>query len=290
MRCESAAVKEDYRPFVGSEAIELGRLSRHQLRRYYRPIMPNIYLDKRANPSLHQRTLAAHLWSRGDAVVAGLAAAAMHRTKWIDDDTPVELICANARSPGGVITRKEVLLDKEIQQMRGLRLTTPERTAFDLGRRGAMDDAIARLDSLVRATDLKLSDVEELATRHRHTRGLRQLEEVLTLVDPGAESPRETWLRLLLIRDGYPPPETQIPLISLDSSRRYYLDMGWRELLLAVEYDGDQHRTDRTRFAYEIERAEDIRELGWLVIRVAARNHPAEVLRRVRRAWDSRTC
>ena len=60
--------------------------------------------------------------------------------------------------------------------------------------------------------------------------------------------------------------------------------------MLAVEYEGDHHRTDRVRFAYEIERAEDIREVGWLVVRVAARNHPAEILRRVQRAWDCRAC
>lgn len=279
---------EDFQPFIGSDAMALGRLSRHELRRHYRPIMPNIYLDKRIHPSLRQRVNAAHLWSRGEAVVSGLAASALHGAKWIDDDTPVELIWPNARPPKGVITRKELLLENEFQERDGLVVTTPERTAFDLGRRGRLDDAVARLDALARATQLKAVDVEYLAAAHRHTRGLRQLEEALGLVDAGAESPRETWLRLMLIRDGYPRPETQIPVLSPDGSRRYYLDMGWRKLMLAVEYEGDHHRTTREIFAYEIERAEDIRDVGWLVVRVAARNHPAEVLRRVRRAWDSR--
>jgi hypothetical protein len=279
---------EELEPFIGSEALASGRLSRHELRRYHRPIMPNVYLDKRVEPSLQKRIVAAHMWSRGKAVVAGLAASAVHGAKWIDDDTPVELICANARSPGGVVTRKELLLENEIQQIRGMTFTSPERTAFDLGRRGRIDDAVARLDALARATHLKVPEIEELAARHRHTRGLRQLERALALVDPGAESPRETWLRLLLIGDGYPRPQTQIPVFSPDGLRRYYLDIGWEDLQLAVEYEGDHHRTSREIYAYEIERAEDIREVGWLVIRVAARNHPAEVLRRVRRAWDAR--
>lgn len=250
--------------------------------------MPNIHLDKRAELSLRQRIVAADLWSRGEAVVSGLSASALHGTKWIDDDTPVELNWANARSPAGVITRKELLLESEIQLLDGLTATTPERTAFGLGRRGRLDDAVARLDALARATQLKVKDIEQLIPDHRHTRGLRQLEKALTLLDAGAESPRETWLRLLLIGDGYPLPETQIRVLSSDTLRRYYLDMGWRDLMLAVEYDGDHHRTDRERFAYEIERADDLREIGWLVIRVAARNRPAEVLHRVRRAWDSR--
>jgi hypothetical protein len=96
---------------------------------------------------------------------------------------------------------------------------------------------------LARATDFKVSAVEELVSRHRHTRGLRQLEAVLNLVDAGAESPKETWLRLLVIRAGYPRPRTQIPVLSPDGRRRYYLDMGWEDIMLALEYDGDHHRT-----------------------------------------------
>jgi very-short-patch-repair endonuclease len=108
-------------------------------------------------------------------------------------------------------------------------------------------------------------------------------------MDSGTESPRETWLRLLLIRAGYPRPRTQIPVLSPDGRRRYYPDMGWEDIKLAVEYEGDHHRVDRDRFAYEIRRLEDIAELGWLDVRVAARHHRVDVLRRVQRAWDART-
>ena len=242
--------------------------------------MPNVYLDKRVQPSFRQRTLAAYLWSRREGVVSGLAASAIRGAKWIDNDSPVELIWNNARSPNGVVTRAESVLAEEIQKLEGLAVTSPVRTAFD--------DAIARLDALAQATDLKVSGVEELAARHGHKRGLRQLEAALRLMDAGAESPKETWLRLLIIRAGFPRPRTQIPVLSPDGRRWYYLDMSWEDLMLAVEYDGDHHRTDRTRFAYQIERSEDLRELGWLVVTVAARHHRVDVLRRVKRAWDSR--
>ena len=279
---------QEPQPFVGSEAVASNALNRYELRRYHRAIMPNVYLDKRMEPSLKQRTIAAWLWSRREAVISGLAASALHGAKWIDDDSPIELIWRNARAPRRVITRADRLFEEEVQRLDGLAVTTPERTAFDIGRRSRIDDAVAYLDALAQATHFKVPVVEELAERHRHTRGLRQLETVLGLVDAGAASPRETQLRLLLIRAGYPRPETQIPVLSPDGLRQYYLDMGWGELMLAVEYDGDHHRTDRARSAYEIERAEDIQEVGWLVVRVAARSHPAEVLRRVQRAWDTR--
>ena len=167
---------EEQEPFIGSEALASRSLNRYELRRYYRAVMPNVYLDRRVEPSLHQRTVAAWLWSRREAVVSGLAASALHGAKWVDDDSPVELIWRNARAPQGVVTRDDLLFEEEIQRLDGVAVTTPERTAFDIGRRGRIGRAVERLDSLARATNFKVSEVELLAGNHRHARGLRQLE------------------------------------------------------------------------------------------------------------------
>ncbi len=277
-------------PFLGSEALAAGHLTRHELRTYYRAIMPNVYLDKRVEPSLRQRTTAAWLWSRREAVIAGAAASAMHGSKWIDQTAPIELIWRNARAPHRVITRDELLRDGELQRLDGLDVTTPERTAFDIGRRGTLSRAVADLDALAAATDFKVPDVAELLANHRHTRGLRQLEAALKLVDAGAQSPKETWLRVLLISAGFPKPKTQIPVLGPDGLLpRYYLDMGWEDIMLAVEYDGDQHWTDPTQFAWDIDRQEYVDGVGWTVIRVVARHRPSDVIRRVRRAWNDLT-
>jgi very-short-patch-repair endonuclease len=95
-------------------------------------------------------------------------------------------------------------------------------------------------------------------------------------------------LRLLVIRAGYPRPRTQIPVLSPDGRRRYRLDMGWEDIKLALEYDGDHHRSDPDVFAYDIERSEDLEELGWTRIRVAKANRSADTLRRLDRAWRSK--
>lgn len=264
---------QEHQPFVGSEALAAGALNWYELRKHYRAIMPNVYLEKRVEPSLRQRVAAAWLWSGRQAVIGGVAAAALHGAHWVDDDVPVELIWRNARPPRGVLTRHQLLLDGETQRLGSLTVSTPERTAFDLGRRGTVGQAVARLDALARATDFKVGDVEDLAARHPHTRGLRQLEAALDLTDPGAQSPKETWLRLLLISAGFPRPRTQIPVPGSDGYPRYFLDMGWEHIMLAVEYDGDQHRTDRPQFVKDVERLEYIRSVGWTHIRVLA-EHP----------------
>lgn len=63
-----------------------------------------------------------------------------------------------------------------------------------------------------------------------------------------------------------------------------YLDLGWEESLVAVEYDGDHHRTDRRQFVKDLRRMEMLEEMGWTIVRVVAEDRPASILRRVREA------
>jgi hypothetical protein len=207
--------------------------------------------------------------------------------QWVGVDTPVELIWANNRATAGVVTRRDTLLNGETTVLHGMPHTTAERTAFDLARRDSIGKAIARLDALARATRFKPVDVMELAAGHPRVRGLRRIERVLDLVDAGAESPQETWLRLLLIRAGYPRPQTQIPLFGPDGRPIYRLDMGWEDEFIAVEYDGDDHR-DRPRWRRDIVRSEYVAYLGWKHIRVVAGEREGDILHRVARAWASR--
>ncbi len=275
-------------PFIGSEALASGALSRYQLRTGYRAVFPNVYLAKEVELSLELRVFAAWLWSGRKATIVGAAAAALHESKWIPDDVPVELNHANTRPPRGVLTRRDALLEGETQVMDGRTLTTPERTAFDIGRRGAIRSAVVRLDALARATGFKADDVLGIAKCHPHSPGLRRLEAALDLVDPGAQSPRESYLRLLLIDGGLPRPQTQIPVLADDGIPFAYLDMGWEEHMVAVEYDGDQHRTDRRQFVKDIRRLEMLERMGWIVVRVVAEDRPASILHRVREALADR--
>lgn len=271
-------------PFIGSEALARRQLSRHQLRMRYRAVFPNVYLPNNIHPTLEQRIAAAWLWANRQGVICGAAAAALHGAKWILDDVPVELVHANTRPPRGVLTRRDKLIDGETQTIDERTVTTPERTAFDIGRRGAVRSAVARLDALARATGLKVDDVLRIAQRHPGTPGLRRLEKALELVDAGAQSPRESYLRLLLLDAGFPRPHTQIPVLGVDGIPVAYLDLGWEDFLVGVEYDGDHHRLDRRQYIKDIRRLEMLERMGWIVVRVVAEDRPAYVVRRVRAA------
>lgn len=275
-------------PFVGSEAVARGLVRKHELRARYRAEFPDVYVPKGMPLTIYDRAKAAWLYSHREGVIAGLTASALHGAKWVDDELPIELIWPNARRPRGLRTYDMRLCSNEFFEFGEMRITTIQRTAFDVGRRGRLDDAIARLEALGNATGFKADEILAVADAHRGARGIRQLRAALDLYDPGAASPKETWLRLLVIRAGYPRPRTQIPVLSPDGRRWYYLDMGWEDLMLAVEYDGEQHRVDPRQFAYDIQRSEDLDELGWTRVRVVKENRPADVLRRIERCWSSK--
>jgi hypothetical protein len=276
-------------PFIGSEARARGRLTRHALRSRYVAIHPDVYVRADTELTAALRARAAWMWSRRRGIIAGQSAAAMHGAKWVDSKAPAELLYDYRRPPKGVRTWSDRFEEDEVQVVDGIPVTSPARTALDLACRYPVGRAVAAIDALARATHLKMADVELLAERYKGRRGIRHARIALPLVDPGAESPRETWLRLLLIRAGFPPPQTQIPVYDEYGQLVAVVDMGWEHIKLAVDYEGDHHRTDRRQFNHDIRRAEAVMELGWIDIRVTAEDTEGGIIRRVSSAWERRT-
>ena len=275
-------------PFIGREALESSLLNRHTLRSRFTAVYPGVYVGADARVTARVRAESAWLWSRRQGVLAGRSAAALHGAKWVGDNAPAELMYANRRPPKGIHTWADYVADDEIVSVAGMRVTTVARTALDLARRHPIDDAVEEIDALLNATRMKAADVELLAERHQGDKGIRNARVTLDLVDPGAESPRETWLRLLIIRAGYPRPETQIRVRDEFGQVVARVDMGWSDVKIAVEYDGDHHWTDRRRLASDIRRTELLKELGWIVIRVTAEDTPETIRRRIAAAWARR--
>ncbi|MBU8822714.1 hypothetical protein [Mycolicibacterium goodii] len=273
---------------VGSHALASGAVTEHDLRRWYRRMYRDIYIPAGYTPTLIDHIDGTWLRSGRHGIVAGVAASALFGADWVDDGIAVEMVWDNTRPPPGIIARAERIEDDEITTAQCISVTTPARTAFDLGRHLRRGEALARMDALMRATAFSADDVAVLAERYRGARGIRQLRELLPLVDGGAESPRETRTRLLLLDAGFPRPTTQIPAVDARGRLVRMLDMGWEESMVAVEYDGDQHRTDRARYVKDIRAWPRLRDLGWDVIRVIKEDRDGDVLQRVHRALVAR--
>lgn len=280
-------------PFRGTEALAAGIVTPHQLRTKFESVHRNVYVPRGQPLTPVTRAIAAWLWSGRTAIVAGLSAAALHRTAWIDAWLPAELNRRSRDKARGIVLHSDLLWDDETLVRDGITMTTPARTAFDLGRRKGFITAAIRLDALVHATGLKMADVELLEERHRGARGLTQLRRVLPMVDGGAESPYETKTRLAILASGLPQPQTQIEVLGDWGRVVARIDMGWEEWQVGVEFDGAQHWTDPAQRTRDIDRLAELEARGWIIIRVSAdllRRRPEVLIARIRRALQMAGC
>lgn len=263
-------MREQVWPFIGTEAIAGGYVTRRTLRGRFQPVYRNVYVPTGHELTAVSRGVAAWLWSGREAALAGLSAAALHGARWIDPGLPAELYRQNGKPVDGIVIHRDELPDDELCTLRGIAATTPARTAFDLGRRKGLTRAVIRVDALANATRLEVTDVGALIQSHPGVRGLVQLRQVLRLMDAGAESPQETRTRLLLVRSGLPRPETQIHVLDRLNYPFARLDMGYRALKVAIEFDGAQHWTDPAQRTADIDRHAELAALGWQIVRVSS--------------------
>jgi very-short-patch-repair endonuclease len=275
-------------PFIGSEAVRSGALTAYRLRSRCIAIHPDVYVPTGTDLTATTRARAAWLWSRRRGIVAGHSASALHGAKWVDHQAPAQLLYEHRRPPAGIRTWSDQIAEDELQLVSGVPTTTAARTAFDIACRSSVGNAVAAVDALARATRFNVADAQVLANRYKGHRNVRRARRALTLIDAGAESPRETWLRLLLIDAGYPRPQTQIPVYGEYGELVALLDLGWEDVKIALEYEGDHHRTDRRQFHRDIARYEALPDLGWITVRVTAEDMPGGILRRVAAAWSRR--
>ena len=214
------------------------------------------------------------------------AAAALHGAKWVDAATPVEVIGEARRRRSGVVIRDERIAADEIMLIGGLPVTTPVRTAVDLGRHLPRDVAVRHLDALSAATKLTGAEATALTGRYPKARGIRRAVTALDLMDGGAQSPRETWLRLLLIDEGLGRPRTQIGIT--DGDNVAFIDMGYDEPKVGLDYEGAHHSSQRRQYVHDIGRAELIDRTGWIDIKVVAEHSRTFIVHRVRDAFARR--
>ena len=269
-------------PLLGPEALAAGVLTRGNLRWNYNRVLPRVHVPKGAASTLAVRTVNAWLWSDRRGIIAGRAAAALHGSQYVKDVVPIELVTAHTRKRPGVIVWEERIADDEICQIGEYRVTTPARTAFDLGRHLPRDDAVIHLDALGAATRTTADAALAIAARYKGARGIRDARIALALMDAGAQSPEETKLRLVLVDAGFPKPRTQVCV--RDGFKVAYIDMGWDEPKIGLDYEGDHHREERPTYVKDIGRYEMIERQGWVDLRVVKEHSKSFIISRVREA------
>jgi hypothetical protein len=175
---------------------------------------------------------------------------------------------------GLVASGERSFLPCDLVVVDGLTVSTPLRTACDVGRLSHRDLALAGLDALLRHGTFTLEELLAELGRFRGHRGVVQLRFLAPLAITRSDSAAESVLRLRwLDLASLPRPEPQVPVVDDWGREVYYLDLGVRELRFAAEYDGEEfHSSDADR-AHDAQRREWIRrERGWTIEPVRRHN------------------
>lgn len=180
----------------------------------------------------------------------------------------------------------------------GLPVATPAATWASLAGRLGIDELVAVGDAIVRipripgpfgrALSAPLATFDDLDAVIRAGRriGIMKLREARTLIRIGSASPKETDLRLALTAGrGLPTPTLDFDVYS----RGAFLgcsEIAYPDFQVAVEYEGDYHRTDRRRWTKDIDKYQAYAQAGWRVVQITAEHlrQTGEPARRVRAA------
>jgi hypothetical protein len=231
-------------PFTAAIAATLG-VSHAQLRRLVarglvRRVCRGVYAVTQAPDDLAFRARALGLVVSPSAVVTDRTAAWLHGVDILPRSAltippPVSVF----QRPGtrsrrdGVASGERMLLPRDVVEVGGLAVTSPLRTALDLGRLLWRFDALGALDQFLRigvAADELLAEVE----RFKGFRGVVQLRFLASLADPRAESLAESALRLHWYDAGLPKPEPQWWVFDERGIALFRLDLALPEVLFAA--------------------------------------------------------
>lgn len=209
-----------------------------------RPLLPAVLLHgpfEARRAGLARWHLEGKSWTRvgrGAYVWTGLPEDAMHRIQ-----TACCLLPAGTgvSHPAGLRIRRVALQSSDTTRVRGTPATSAVRTLVDRSRRLTLIEAVV-IDGALHSRKVGLGQLESWLESSTGAHGVRRLREVLPFVEPKAESPMESRLRMTLVLAGLPRPRAQVSI--QDASGRFIgrPELFYEEQRLAIEYDGATHR------------------------------------------------
>lgn len=216
---------------------------------------------------LRLRALAVARVLPAGAVVSGTSAAWLYGI----DVRPAERVdlevtiarTGHMRSRPGLVVRRAALGAGDVDLVQGVPVTCRVRTCFDLARRPPLVEAVVATDAFLHV-GLSVPELLAYATGCRGWCGVRQLDRVVDLAEPLAESPIETRLRLVLVLGGLPRPVAQVRVYDAWGMFVGRVDLAYPSARLALEYDGGGH-FPRQQAALDRRRRNALEDAGWSV-------------------------
>jgi hypothetical protein len=237
-----------------------------------RRLLHDAYVDALLPETVELRCEAVALVMPPAAVISRRTAAWLHgfeaygpsvRDEWMQVECVVPARLSRVRRRG-VSGWEETLLPEDVTSVGGIRVTTPTRTAVDLARYAPRFMGLATLDDFCHRGLTDQARLLACAERFGGGRNIAVARELIMWVEPLTESAGESWLRLRLLDAGFPRPEAQIMIIDASDRLVYRLDLGYRDRLLGLEYDGQEFHDAVADQVHDVARRERLASaFGW---------------------------
>jgi hypothetical protein len=264
-------------PFTAPVARALG-LRRHHLtwlcrQGLLRQVLPGVYVATQVRDSIMMRANALSLVVPDDCVIVDRHAGWLHGAEMVLAPNehihvaPLRMFrpSGHGRLRNGLAESGERnLIQSDITEILGLAVTTPIRTAWDLGRVRWPERALAALDSMLRLALFSHDELLAGIERFKGQRWVTTLRAFAPLADGRAASPGESVLRLRWLDTGLPRPTPQLE-IWIDGVLIAILDLGHPDLRYAAEYDGEEWHSSPEQRAHDRKRREAVEQHGWVV-------------------------
>ncbi len=158
----------------------------------------------------------------------------------------------------------------EVTHRQGLPCPSILATLADLSGQLRLPDLVAAIDSALGQRLVTHEAIRQYAAG-RQSPGSRNLRHATDLADGDSQSAMESKTRVLAVLGGYPPPTCQLAVRGA-SGQAYYLDLGFKQWKVGVEYDGRQHAESTSQYAWDQKRREDIALAGWRLVTAVSKD------------------
>jgi hypothetical protein len=257
--------------FIASHAIAEGALTRRQLRiRGYRRVIHGVYSDPSIPLDHRLRCRAVALLMPPGLAIGGHSAAAWYGAPCAAAHDPVTVLRppdVEWKGPRGVRVHRSQTPFDVVRDADDVPVTPPLRTAWDTAALEPLGTAVAALDAMMRARSINSDELTAMTLTGVGQWGVAKVRRALDLVDPRAESPPESRVRVALVLAGLSP----VPQLDVHEGGEWLgrVDLGFPEAKVAVEYEGAYHFEDGQIVRDDVRYAR-LQAAGWTVIRVSA--------------------
>lgn len=147
--------------------------------------------------------------------------------------------------------------ESDVVQVEDVAITTPLRTACDVGRLEHRDLALGIMDAMADIGRFGVAELMDAVPRFKGYRGVVQLRSLAPIVDSRSASIPEAALRLRWIDADLPRPECQVPVPS-PTGGLFYVDVGLPESRMGAEYFGEAYHDETVQ-------VRDVERVSWMI-------------------------